>query len=338
MYPNPQDVVPLPAHPNLDQYKKQAKDLSKACKSRGPDGVRAWAEQWIDKQGRIDAFTEFAWNKLSAGGKCALSDAQFVIARAYGFLSWPKFARHVEAMQRANTRVGAFEAAADAIVAGDISTVERLLREDPSLIHARSNREHRAMLLHYVAANGVENYRQKTPKNIVEITKTLLDAGAEVDATADMYGGNATTLGLAATSVHPLKAGVQKALIDVLLEHGADMDGPSGPGRNMSIVNGCLANGRGDAAEYLASRGAKLDLESASGVGRLDVVKTYFNADGTLTSNATAAQMRDGFTWACEFGRTKVVAFLLDNGVDVAAKFVRNHGQTGLHWAAYEIG
>jgi ankyrin repeat protein len=103
----------------------------------------------------------------------------------------------------------------------------------------------------------------------------------------------------------------------------------------MSIVNGCLANGRGEAAEYLASRGAKLDLESASGVGRLDVVKSFFNADGTLTSNATVAQMRDGFTWACEFGRATVVAFLLDNGIDVAAKFVRNHGQTGLHWAAY---
>jgi hypothetical protein len=200
MYPNPQDVVPLPAHPNLDQYKKQAKDLSQACKSRGRDGVRAWAEQSIGRQGRVDAFTEFAWKKLSAGDKCALSDAQFVIARAYGFLTWPKFARYVEAMLRANTRVSAFETAADAIVAGDISTVERLLREDPSLIHARSTREHRAMLLHYVAANGVENYRQKTPKNIVEITKTLLDAGAEVDAGADMYGGNATTLGLAANT------------------------------------------------------------------------------------------------------------------------------------------
>lgn len=128
----------------------------------------------------------------------------------------------------------------------------------------------------YVAANGVENYRQKTPKNIVEIT--LLDAGAEVDAAADMYGGNATTLGLAATSVHPLKAGVQNALIDVLLDHGADVDRLSGAGRNVSIVNGCLANGRGEAAEYLASRGARLDLESASGVGRLDIVKRFFNA------------------------------------------------------------
>jgi len=54
-----------------------------------------------------------------------------------------------------------------------------------------------------VAANGVENYRQKTPANIVEITKLLLDAGAEVDAEADMYGVPCTTLGLAMTASIP---------------------------------------------------------------------------------------------------------------------------------------
>jgi hypothetical protein len=44
--------------------------------------------------------------------------------------------------------------------------------------------------LHYCSANGVEGYRQKTPKNIVEITRILLEAGAEVDARADVYGGD----------------------------------------------------------------------------------------------------------------------------------------------------
>jgi hypothetical protein len=334
MYPNPQDVVPLPSHPDLAQYRKQAKDLSKACKLRGRDGVREWAERWIDKQGRVDAFTDFAWKRLSADGKCALSDAQFAIARAYGFLSWPKFAGHIDALERAGSPIGAFEGAADAIVAGDLAALERLLREDPSLIRARSTREHRATLLHYVAANGVENYRQKTPKNAVQIAETLLRAGAEVDAFADMYGGNATTLGLTATSIHPLRAGVQNALIDVLIDHGAEIDQAGGAGRTISIVNGCLANGRGEAAVHLAARGATLDLESAAGVGRLDLVRQFFNADGTLAPPATATQMHDGFGWACEYGRTDVVEFLLDKGFDVATKSLRNHGQTGLHWAA----
>jgi hypothetical protein len=55
-----------------------------------------------------------------------------------------------------------------------------------------------------VSANGVEGYRQKTPKNIVEIAKVLLNAGADVNAEAEVYGGGATTLGLVATSVYPL--------------------------------------------------------------------------------------------------------------------------------------
>ena len=49
----------------------------------------------------------------------------------------------------------------------------------------------RATLLHYVAANGVEGYRQLTPPNAVAIADALLDAGADVDALADMYGGRA---------------------------------------------------------------------------------------------------------------------------------------------------
>src|SRR6202041_1140428 len=116
------------------------------------------------------------------------------------------------------------EAAADAIVSGAIATLKGLLREDPQLIRARPTRDHDATLLHYVAANGVENYRQKTPNNIVEITETLLDSGAEVDATADVYGGGCSTLGLAATSVHPERAGVQEGLLQILLDHGADID------------------------------------------------------------------------------------------------------------------
>ena len=57
--------------------------------------------------------------------------------------------------------------------------------------------------------------------------------------------------------------------MDLLIAHGATIDGPDGG----SAVNGCLHNGRGEAAEYLANRGARLDLEAAAGVGRLDVVQ-----------------------------------------------------------------
>src|SRR5262249_47898243 len=154
----------------------------------------------------------------------------FVIARAHGFTSWPKFVTHLESLAQSSSEISAFEAAAGAIVTGDTVTLERLLRENPRLIHSRSTREHNATLLHYVSANGVEGYRQKSPKNAGQIAAMLLDAGAEVDARAEVYGSGCTTLGLVATSAHPAIAGVQREVIDVLLGHGARMDLPGSAG------------------------------------------------------------------------------------------------------------
>ena len=245
-----------------------------------------------------------------------------------GFESWPKFAKHLEAEARANSPVADFERAADAIVSGDIATLEKLLRDHPDLIRATSTRSHQATLLHYVAANGVEGYRQKTPKNIVPIAALLLNTGADVNAIADVYGGS-TTLTLAATSVHPERAGVQIALLQLLLDHGATTDTanpPAGP-----LINVCLANGRAQAAEFFADRGARLDLEGAAGLGRLDVVKSYFDDDGTMRLPTTNDQIERGFLLACEYGRNNVVEFLLQRGVSPQVQ--ANTGQTALHSA-----
>jgi ankyrin repeat protein len=352
MFPNPQDAFPLPPHPDLDQYKKRAKELVRASRSGDAAAVKQWANNWLEALARAQGreitpqlragisrrgkrVSEFLQRHLAAKDRtfaqCTLSDAQFIIARSHGFPSWAKLVQHVDALAITNSSVADFEAAAEAIVNGDAAEVARLLREDPALIHARSTREHRATLLHYVAANGVENYRQKTPKNIVEITRVLLEAGAEVDATAEVYGGGATTLGLAATSVHPYAAGVQNQLMQILLDHGARMD-IEGAGNGHNFVVACLANGRGEAAEYLAEHGAPLDLEGAAGVGNLAAVRGFFEADGTLKPSATNAQLESGFLYACGYGRNQVVEFLLDRGVDLT---VASPGekQTGLHWA-----
>lgn len=344
------DALPLPPRPNLEQYKKLAKDFQAACKSSEPGAIGAWAAHWAETivrlqgleiapetRGRIDHDAqriEHRWHKFKQtndrASRCTLADAQFFVARGHGFASWPKFARHLEELARAHSPVSQFEAAVEAIVSGDSVLLEKLLRENPELVRARSEREHGSTLLHYVSANGIEDFRQKTPKNIVEIARLLLRAGADVNAESGAYGGRSTTLGLTATSCHPEDAGVQIPLLELLIEHGATIDGPDGG----SAVNGCLGNGRRQAAEYLARRGARLDLEAAAGVGRLDIVQSFFQEDGSLKPTATPKQMRDGFAWACEFGGANIVDFLLQRGVEVDAK-LRHHGQTGLHWAAY---
>jgi ankyrin repeat protein len=161
----------------------------------------------------------------------------------------------------------------------------------------------------------------------------LLDAGADVNAESDAYGGGSTALGLVATSVHPEQAGVQIALLETLLEYGANIDHPGLAGNQHSAIRGCLANGQGGAARFLASRGAHMDLEEAAGVGRLDVVSRYFDESGALGPDATQGQLESGFMYACGFGRSEVVQFLLERGID--PDWRNNEGQTGLHWATY---
>jgi hypothetical protein len=217
-----------------------------------------------------------------------------------------------------------------AVVSGDTAKLRRLLHAHPRLARARSTREHGATLLHYVSANGVESYRQLSPRNSGEIAEMLIAAGADVDATADVYDGKCTALGLVATSSPPCAAGVQREVIDVLLKHGARMDLPGSVGHNGFLVQGCLANGQPQAAEYLASRGAPLDLESAAGLGRVDDVKR-------LVTRASHKEITAAFSLACAYGRAAVVDVLLIQGRVNVDTELKSHGDghTGLHVASF---
>ena len=343
MFPNSHDALPLPTQPNLEQYKKLAKDLVKAADAN-PSALPAWTTRWLRTLTRLAHFENTDQLQLNvdqwsqqfekfidaqkSGGKLPLAKAQFALARAHGFESWPKFSQHLDALARSNSSESNFEVATEAVIDGDLETLSRLLKKNPDLARARSTRQHRAMLLHFVAANGVESYRQKSPKNAAKIAELLLDSDADPNAEADVYGAGATTLELVATSIHPERAGVQEPLMQLLLDRGASKEAASARSRN--VISACLANGRPRAADFLALHGFPIDLEAASGLGRLDIVKTFFDESGKLLGNATGDQLQCGFLWACEYGRNDVVRFLLERGVSVHAQA---GGQTALHWA-----
>ncbi len=346
MFPNPQDVLPLPPSPGLDRYRKLAKELVKACRSPEPDAISRWCERWVIGLARAGApleharagrtmdraandVEEFALRLLRPSGRpaCVLANAQLVIARSHGFSGWTAFAEHLDRLAHEQSDEAAFEAAADAIVSGDESSLRRLLAAHPDLVRRRSKREHGATLLHYVSANGVEGYRQRTPRNIVAIARLLLDAGADVDAEADVYGGGSTTLGLAATSAHPRRAGVQLDLLDLLLDRGARIEHPNLAGNGHGAVTACLANGCPEAAERLAGRGAPLGLVDAAGIGRLDVVRSLLDQ-----GNRSAEEVNEALRYACFYGHQDVAAWLLDHGADVAHRPA--DGQTPAHYAA----
>ena len=81
---------PLPDRPNLRHLKDQAKDL------------------------------------LKAGAAASLADAQFQIARLYGFASWPKLKAHVESFEE----IGQLKQAIDT---NDIVRVKALMTRNPTL-------------------------------------------------------------------------------------------------------------------------------------------------------------------------------------------------------------
>lgn len=245
-----------------------------------------------------------------------LDDARLAVARSYDFGSWPDLVGLVAAAADPEGAVGRFEAAVEAVVAGDLPALTALLARDPGLVRARSVRvtcldppEHRATLLHYVAANGVEGFRQRTPPNAVDMARALLDAGADPDALANMYGGECTTMAMLVSSSPPADAGVQVPLVHLLADYGASVDS-RGRGAWTSPLMTALVFGFVDAADALARRGASIDsLAAAAGLGRADDVRL-------LLPTSDAADRRRALALAAQNGQAEAVGVLLDAGED----------------------
>lgn len=119
----------LREHPDLEQLKRQAKELLKAF---GAADVEAIAE--VNAHYRDADVTTFA-----------LHDAQLVLARSYGFDSWPKLKAYADG--------ATVKRLAEAVSAGDVARVRTMLVVRPELVNMdmAENDEHRA--LHYAVFN-----------------------------------------------------------------------------------------------------------------------------------------------------------------------------------------
>lgn len=310
----------LPFTATVDEYKQQAKALFKAILA-GEESAH-WRFKWIHPRFRGHPVSAIRTTTL------APADAQLVLAREYHFENWDELVRFAGAV-REDGPIARFESAVDAVISGDIEALRAMLQRHPELVHARSARAHHATLLHYVAANGVEDYRQKTPANAVAIARLLLTAGAEPDALADMYDGKCTTLSMLVSSSPPHAAGLQGALAETLLDHGAALDGP-GTAYQSALMT-ALSFGFVDTAELLAARGARVDtLPAAAGLGRTAEVTR-------MLPRADARDRQAALALAAQLGHSEVVGLLLDAGVDPSVynpEGYHSHG-TPLHHAVW---
>jgi hypothetical protein len=267
-----------------------------------------------------------------------IDDARLAVARAYSFRDWSALTSFAADMAIPNSPVHAFEVAAEAVIDGDATTLSAMLVADPSLVAARSTRQtchdpcvHRATLLHYLGANGIEGYRQRSPGNAVDIARLLLDSGAKVDALAGMYGGECTTMSMLISSSPPADAGVQVPLVNTLLDYGASIDG-NGVGNWVSPMRTALIFGFRDAAEAVAARVSSIeDLVIAAGLGRLGAAKR-------LLASASNTEQHEALVLASMNHHVDVVALLLDAGVDpnrYNPDGMHSHS-TPLHSAAFD--
>src|SRR5262249_3747223 len=131
-------------HPDLDQLKRQAKELLKAFIAGQPDAVAEVNAHYRDAD--VATF--------------ALHDAQLALARAYGFDSWPKLKAYVDGVT--------VKRLAGAVRAGDLRQARAMLKARPELADMQMSYSDEHRPLHYAVL-------ERAP----EMTRLLMEHGAD---------------------------------------------------------------------------------------------------------------------------------------------------------------
>jgi uncharacterized protein len=254
------------------------------------------------------------------------ADARLLIANQEGYANWGKYESYLHldpAVQRVIV----------AVRSGDIETLRDTLDADPAAanprwvagFHGPTPIPNDSIPL-FCISEGV--FRgTNTQHNACDLTRMLVVAGADIHIEGDIV----------------LESAVSFEVIDAvagLLDGGAAIDGVDGDGVPMAYA---MHFGFVEVAELLGRRGAKRDLRFAAGLGELDVVKSWFDADSSLKPGAGALAdpygqelkqrgqspfrcertrpniLSQALCFACVHNRLEVADFLLAQGADINA-------------------
>jgi ankyrin repeat protein len=133
----------LRENPDLDQLKRQAKELLEAYLAGAEPAVAEVAAHYRDANP-----TTFA-----------LHDAQLVLARSYGFESWPKLKAAVEGVTAARLH--------EAVEKGDLETARELLTRRPEIVDQ---------------GRGLSSLNLAVQRRDLGMARLLLEFGANPDA------------------------------------------------------------------------------------------------------------------------------------------------------------
>ncbi|HEV8125062.1 MAG TPA: ankyrin repeat domain-containing protein [Gemmatimonadales bacterium] len=285
----------LPPRPNLEHLKAQAKALLRSLEEKSSDA--------------LERYRAIAPAALSSAPK--LADAQFVIAREYGFESWPRLKSHVVSVAR---DVDPVQALVSAVKSGDQAEVAQLLADYPEL---KGRLDDALPGLHFDGTVLLEAVSQGN-RDLIQL---LLDAGADINQKSHWWAGGFGVLDSAPAELVPFlrergavlgaNAAARLGMLDELKAlvaadrsavraRGGDGQTPLHVAANVAIAEYLLANGaeldavdvdhestpaqylvreHQDIVRLLVSRGCRTDLLMAAALGDLELARRHLDAD-----------------------------------------------------------
>lgn len=294
----------LPARPNLEHLKKQAKELLDA----------------------VQAGTPAAGERLRSLGlspaAAKLADAQHVIAREYGFFSWTNLKEHIESLEaEADPR----KALIAAVQRDDVARARDLLRRHSALraqindaapelpfgqrpIGAVAERKNRAMIDLFLEFGADINSRSDwKPGSFgvldgadADFAHFLIGRGARLDAHSAAHLGMLDELRDIVSAnpevVHarggdgqtPLHFASSIEIADYLLDHGANVDALDVDHEGTPAQ--WMIGDRTAIARHLVRRGATVDFLMAVALGDLARVRRFLDADRNAVRTTVSSE------------------------------------------------
>jgi ankyrin repeat protein len=288
----------LPERADLDQQKRQAKEL-----------LESFTAGDAEAQARCRA-------ELPDKPRIALADAQFVLAREYGFTNWAALKQHIAS--RVEPAPALLERVHEAFRRHDAAAVRQLLVQHPAL-RARINDpvfsfnspaivafSDDARMVEVLLELGADPNRRSGwwaggfhPLHGAtgEAAERLIAAGAVIDACAAAHLDRPDLLAKLIADdpsrVHerggdgklPLHFAESKVVVDLLLDAGANIDARDVDHRSTAaewMLDRTRGAGRFELARYLVGRGASADIFLAAALGMTDTVRTMLEANRGL--------------------------------------------------------
>jgi hypothetical protein len=286
----------LPSRPNLDQLKHQARELLNAQKTGDDDAIRRIRENHPRLSQASGAAVRSA--------RFTLSGAQLVIAREYGFASWPKLKEFVENTWTSDP----VEELKQALRSDNASIVRQILDrhpeltakinepigpfDSPAIVSARSPEMLDALLAAGADLNAKSSWwaggfgllHGATPELAVYAVRrgAVVDIHAaarlgKLDRVRELIASDAELVNArGGDGQTPLHFASTIDIAAYLLDHRADIDALDVD--HESTPAQYMIDDRQEVARYLVQHGCKTDLLMAAALGDLELVCRHLDA------------------------------------------------------------